>query len=125
MSVKISKKKQAPAVVTPEDLWDPFPDEEFEEVHYPHTVSPPAPPSQKRYAHLPLVVDELAGGKVKDASIVISGNSKKYAHLPLVADEFKEKQSPRLEIESPYFPGPPKEKKAERSKKGIFDRLKK
>ena len=125
VSVKISKKKQVPAVVTPEDLWDPVPDEEFEEVHYPHTVSPPTPPSQKKYDHLPLVADELAGRKVKNSGIVIPGNSKKYAHLPLVADEFKEKQSPRLEIESPYFPGPPKEKKADKSKKGFFDRLKK
>ena len=123
VSVKISKKKQVPAVVTPEDLWDPVPDEEFEEVHYPHTVS--LPPSQKKFAHLPLVADELAGGKVKDCSIVIPGNSKKYAHLPLIADEFKKKQSPRLEIESPYIPAPPKEKKAGRSKKGLFDLLKK
>ena len=125
VSVKISQKKQVPAVVVPSDLWDPVPDEEFEEVHYPHTISPPASTSQKKYAHLPLVADELAGGKVKDASIVISGNSKKYAHLPLIADEFKEKQSPRLEIESPYIPAPPKEKRAGRSKKGLFDLLNK
>ena len=123
LSVKISQKKQVPAVVVPSDLWDPVLDEEFEEARYPHTVS--LPPSQKKYAHLPLVADELAGGKVKDASIVISGNSKKYAHLPLIADEFKEKQSPRLEIESPYIPAPPKEKRAGRTKKGLFDLLKK
>lgn len=112
-----------PAAAVPLDLWDPVPDEEFEELHHPHTVS--LPPSQKKYAHLPLVADELAGGKVKDDSFVISEKSKKYAHLPLIADEFKEKQSPRLEIESPYYPAPPKEKKAGRSKKGLFDLLKK
>ena len=80
---------------------------------------------KKKYAHLPLVVDDLAGGKIRDESIVIPGNSKKYGHLPLVADEFREKQSPRLEIESPYYPGPPKETKAGKPKKGFFDLLKK
>ncbi|MEI7858122.1 MAG: hypothetical protein WCH85_11575, partial [Methanomicrobiales archaeon] len=78
---------------------------------------------KKKYAHLPLVADELADGNARDESIVIPGNSKKYAHLPLVADDFKEKASPRLEIESPYYPGPPKEKKPGR--KGIFDLMKK
>jgi predicted amidophosphoribosyltransferase len=125
VSVKISQKKQVPAVVVPLDLLDPVSDEEFEEVHYPHSFSPPVKSSQKKYAHLPLVAEELAGGKGKDASIVIPGNSKKYAHLPLIADEFKEKQSPRLEIESPYIPAPPKEKRDGRSKKGLFDMLKK
>ena len=112
-------------MVVPEDLWDPVPDEEFEEAYYPPPVAPPKTSLQKKYAHLPLVAEELAGGKFKDESIVISANSKKYGHLPLVADEFKEKQSPRLEIESPYYPGPPKEKKAVKSKKGLFDLLKK
>lgn len=125
LSVKISQKRPVPAVVTPEDLWDPVPDEEFEKAYYPPTVVPPASLSQKKYAHLPLVAEELTGGKIKSESIVIPGNSKKYAHLPLIADEFKEKQSPRLEIESPYYPVPPREKKAGKSKKGLFDLLKK
>jgi hypothetical protein len=80
---------------------------------------------KKKYAHLPLVAEELAGGKTRDESIVLPAQTKKYAHLPLVADELKEKQSPRLEIESPYYPGPPREKKAAKSKKGLFDLLKK
>ncbi len=71
------------------------------------------------------MADEFAGGKTRDESIVIPGNTKKYAHLPLIADELKEKQSPRLEIETPYFPGPPKEKKSGKPKKSFFDLLKK
>lgn len=125
-SVKISQKKQMPAVMVPEDLWDPVPEEAIAPGYFSYPQGQPAASQKKKYAHLPLVADELSGGKVRDEIINISGgNSKKYAHLPLVADEFKEKQSPRLEIESPYYPGPPKEKKAGKPKKGLFDLLKK
>ena len=121
-SVKISQKKQVPVAAPHEDLWDPVPHEEVDPAHYHHEVALPA---KKKYAHLPLVAEELAGGKNRDESISLSGNTKKYAHLPLVADELKEKQSPRLEIESPYYPGPPRETKTTKSKKGLFDLLKK
>jgi ribosomal protein L40E len=124
-SVKISQKKQVPAVVVPDDLWDPVPDEEYPQSSYPLPVTPPASYTKKQYAHLPLVADEMAGRKGKDESIVISGNTKKYSHLPMIADELKEKQSPRIEIESPYYPGSPKEKKTGKPKKGFFDLLKK
>ncbi|MDP3564226.1 MAG: hypothetical protein Q8R70_07015, partial [Methanoregula sp.] len=124
-SVKISQKKQMPAVVVPEDLWDPVPEEAIAPGYFSYPQGQPAASQKKKYAHLPLVADELAGGKIRDESIVIPGNSKKYGHLPLVADEFREKQSPRLEIESPYYPGPPKEKQAGKPKKGFFDLLKK
>jgi hypothetical protein len=126
VSVKISKKKQMPAVEPPEDLWDPVPQEVIAPGYFSYPAGQPAASSKKKYAHLPLVADELSGGRDRDESIAISGNSKKYAHLPLVADEFKEnkeKSSPRLEIESPYYPGPPREKKP--GKKGLFDLLKK
>ena len=96
LSVRISPKKQVPALVVPYDLWDPVLDEEFAPAHHQPPVAPPASPLRK-----------------------------KYAHLPLIADELKEKQSPRLEIESPYFPGPPLEKKKGKPKKGFFDLLKK
>jgi hypothetical protein len=125
LSVKISKKKQPPAIVAPEDLWDPVPDQRTAEAYYPPPVSPSVSSPQKKYAHLPLVADELAGGKYNDEKIVMPGSAKKYAHLPLVADELKEKKSPRLEIETPYLPPPPRETKAGRTKKGLFDLLKK
>jgi RNA polymerase subunit RPABC4/transcription elongation factor Spt4 len=125
VSVKISKKKPAPVAITPEDLWDTVPVEQYTEPYYPPPVTPPVSPMRKKYGHLPLVADEFAGGKVRDECIDIPQTSKKYGHLPLIADELKEKQSPRLEIESPYYPGPPKERKAGKPKKGFFDLLKK
>jgi hypothetical protein len=124
VSIKISKKKHAPAVVEPAELWDPVPDEEFAASYYPPPAASTVSPSPKKYAHLPLVADEMVKENARDETIVLPGNTKKYAHLPLVADELKEKQSPRLEIETPYFPGPPKEKAA-RPRKGLFDLLKK
>jgi hypothetical protein len=109
----------------PEDLWDPIPEEEFDMAEYPSHVPAAVTVPRKKYAHLPMIADELAGGKVRDESIVIPSTTKKYAHLPLIADELKEKKSPRIEIESPYYPPPPKEAKPGKSKKGFFDLLKK
>ncbi len=124
VSVKISKKKQAPAAEPPEDLWDPVQEEVIAPGYFSYPQGQPPLSQKKKYAHLPLVAEELSGGKARDEIITLSGgNSKKYGHLPLVADEFKEKSSPRLEIESPYYPGPPKEKKP--AKKGLFDLMKK
>ncbi len=125
VSVKISKKKPAPVAVTPEDLWDTVPAEQYSEPYYPPPVTLPASSTRKKYAHLPLVADEFAGGKIRDEIIDIPQTSKKYGHLPLIADELKEKQSPHLEIETPYFPGPPKEMKAGKQKKGFLNLLKK
>ncbi len=123
-SVKISKKKQLPVAEPPEDLWDPVPEEVMAPGYFSYPQGQPPASQKKKYSHLPLVADELAGGKVRDETIVISGgNSKKYSYLPLVADEFEEKKSPRLEIETPYYPEPPKEKKV--GKKGLFDLMKK
>ena len=123
-SVKISKKKQLPVAEPPEDLWDPVPEEVMAPGYFSYPQGHPPASQKKKYSHLPLVADELTGGKVRDEPIVISdGNSKKYSHLPLVADEFKEKKSPRLDIETSYYPEPPKEKKV--GKKGLFDLMKK
>ncbi|MFA6226672.1 MAG: zinc ribbon domain-containing protein [Methanoregula sp.] len=99
VSVKISKKKQAHAVEPQEDLWDTVPQEVITPGYFSYPAGQPPASSKKKYAHLPLVAEELSGGRVRDESIVIPGNSKKYAHLPLVTDEFKEnkeKSSPRL-----------------------------
>ena len=93
-SVKISKKKPLPIAEPPEDLWDPVPEEVMDPGYFSHPQGQPHA-SQK----------------------------KKYPHLPLVADEFKEKKSPCLEIETPYYPEPPNEKKV--GKKGLFDMMKK
>jgi rRNA maturation endonuclease Nob1 len=124
-SVKISRKKQVPAIGTSEELWDPVQEEVIAPGYFSYPAGQPAASSQKKYTHLPLVAEELSGGKIRDESIVMPANGKKYAHLPLIADEFKEKQSPRIEIESPYYPGPPNEKKSGKGKKGFFDLLKK
>jgi hypothetical protein len=121
VSVRISKKRQAPAVEVPYNLWDPVPDQDVSPLF--NSIAPPPSPTQKKYAHLPLIANELSGRNVSDEKIIL-GNTKKYAHLPLIADELKEKQPLHLKIESTFFSRPHQETKPCRPKKGFFDLLK-
>jgi len=91
VSVVVKSRKPAPVPVKPvmeepAPEWDPWSDETPGEE--PGVLLPA--PSKKKYAHLPMVADELAGPAHRSEP-QISVSSKKYAHLPMIAEELKNK----------------------------------
>lgn len=107
--VIITQRKPAgplPAVTVPDTDWEPWND------------VPPAP----GYPQTPgPAIPEQSAHPEEQAAIPL----KRYAHLPLVADEMKKKGEPKIRQHAPDIPGISQKKKAGSQKKGVLGFLKK
>ncbi|MFA4859816.1 zinc ribbon domain-containing protein [Methanoregula sp.] len=129
ISVVVSPRKPpAPKLPKQEPVpeWDPFTDDGHPGNLPDDLPVMPAHSSQKKYAHLPLVADELAKpARHSDQQITVAGSSKKYAHLPLIAEELKYKNSPPPEYDDPGIPEPSGKGRKPPQKKGMLGLFKK
>ncbi|MFA4876552.1 MAG: hypothetical protein WC586_03995 [Methanoregula sp.] len=126
-SVLVKPRKPAaskPMRQEPVPDWDPFNDDVYHEE--PRAI--PSSRTEKKYAHLPMVADELAvpaPRSEKRTDPQISFSSKKYAHLPLVAEELKDKSSRGPNYDIPDITGPSGKGKKPPQKKGMLGLFKK
>jgi len=116
---KSSGAKPPRAESVPE--WDPWSEDNHRSEP---AISIPSAP-QKKYAHLPLVADELARPS-QHSEPQITMPSKKYAHLPLIAEELKDKGS-RMQDYNEAEDFPPSSGKGRKppQKKGMMGLFKK
>jgi len=109
-----------PAMEEPVPEWDPWSDDVPDEL--PVVLQPAR--AQKKYAHLPLVADELAGpGERAEPQIAVP--SKKYAHLPMIAEELRYKSERAPDRDGVDFGAPPSKSRKPPQKKGMMGLFKK
>ncbi|WP_321508043.1 zinc ribbon domain-containing protein [uncultured Methanoregula sp.] len=126
-SVVVKQRKSAvtkPPRQDPVPDWDPWTDDSPVD----EPAVNPHPQAQKKYAHLPMVADELAvpaQRTEKRSEPQISISSKKYAHLPLIADELKDKNSRTMDYDMPDIPVPSGKGRKPPQKKGMLGLFKK
>ncbi len=107
--VIVTQRKPAgspPAVIVPETDWEPWNDVPPAPLH--SGIPGPAMPKQSEHH------DQL-----------IAVPQKRYAHLPLVADEMRKKGEPGSRQYAPDFPDTSQKKKTVSQKKGVLGFLKK